>query len=144
MKIMDGLQGKDWRRPRPELAEMLWKECPLSRCHVSLPVMGLLAAPLVALSVPAVAAVPQYAAPGRTAGAGFCRIAGSSATVRAEPRTNATALGTASMGEACVAYGWVHGDGVWVKVTLDRTGVTGYVLSSLVAWGKEDLTATGR
>ncbi|MFE9559454.1 hypothetical protein ACFYOD_39290 [Streptomyces sp. NPDC006703] len=53
-------------------------------------------------------------------------------------------MGTAYNGDTCVAHGWAHGDGVWVKVVMDRFGVMGCVQSSLVAWGKEGLTATGR
>ncbi|MFJ8313441.1 MULTISPECIES: hypothetical protein [unclassified Streptomyces] len=82
----------------------------MSRRSISLLTMGMVAVPLAGLSASAVAAASQHAAPTHAASADFCRITGSSATVRAEP----------------------------------RTGVTGYVLSSLVAWRKEDLTATGR
>ncbi|KAF5994136.1 SH3 domain-containing protein [Streptomyces sp. WAC00263] len=73
----------------------------------------------------------------------FCRITGSSATVRAEPRQSAAGLGTAYKGDTCTSHGWAEGDGTWVKVTIQRTGVTGYVHSLLVAWGKEELSRTG-
>ncbi|MET9036962.1 MULTISPECIES: SH3 domain-containing protein [Streptomyces] len=74
----------------------------------------------------------------------FCRITASSATVRAKPRKDAAALGTAYKGDMCTAHGWAEGKGAWVKVTMRRTGATGYVHSSLVAWGKEELTHTGQ
>ncbi|MFD4409258.1 SH3 domain-containing protein [Streptomyces sp. NPDC058467] len=64
--------------------------------------------------------------------------------MRAKPRKSADALGTAYKGDACTAHGWAEGEGAWVKVTIKRTGITGYVHSSLVAWGKEELTDTGR
>lgn len=103
----------------------------------------MLAVPLMAMSAPAVGAAPRHTASASVASADFCRITGSSATVRAEPRRQATALGTAEQGDSCVAHGWANGDGVWVRGTMKRTGVTGYVHSSLVAWGKEELTKTG-
>ncbi|MFD7169118.1 SH3 domain-containing protein [Streptomyces violascens] len=115
----------------------------MTRRHVPLLAPAMLAVPLMAMSTPAVAAAPQHVVPVFVASADFCRITGSSATVRAEPRRQATALGTAEQGDTCVAHGWANGDGAWVKVTMRRTGVTGYVHSSLVAWGKEELTKTG-
>ncbi|MEU2743882.1 SH3 domain-containing protein [Streptomyces sp. NPDC007095] len=74
----------------------------------------------------------------------FCRITASSATVRAKPSKDAAALATAYKGDMCTAHGWAEGRGAWVKVTMRRTGATGYVHSSLVAWGKEELTHTGQ
>ncbi|MFG2656911.1 SH3 domain-containing protein [Streptomyces sp. NPDC048425] len=96
------------------------------------------------MSAPAVAAPPVHrpAAP-VAAKRDFCRITASSATVRAQPRKSAAAVGTAYEGDTCTAHGWAGGDGTWVKVTMKRTGVSGYVRSSLVAWGKEELAQTG-
>ncbi|MFC9635108.1 SH3 domain-containing protein [Streptomyces mirabilis] len=74
----------------------------------------------------------------------FCRIAASSATVRAKPRKDAAALGTAYKGDMCTAHGWAEGKDAWVKVTIKRIGITGYVHSSLVAWSNEELTHTGQ
>ncbi|MEV7975242.1 SH3 domain-containing protein [Streptomyces sp. NPDC086519] len=105
----------------------------------------MLVAPLFATPSPAFAIAPaQVPAASVSAKQDFCRITGSSATVRAKPRRNAAALGTAYKGDTCTARGWAEGEGAWGKVTMKRTGVTGYVHSSLVAWGKEALTATGR
>ncbi|MFG3370520.1 SH3 domain-containing protein [Streptomyces sp. NPDC048156] len=96
------------------------------------------------MSAPAVAAPPVHGpvAP-LVAKKDFCRITASSATVRAQPRKNAAAVGTAYKGDTCTAHGWAGGDGAWVKVTMKGTGVSGYVRSSLVAWGKEELSQTG-
>ncbi|MFC5784680.1 SH3 domain-containing protein [Streptomyces aureus] len=106
--------------------------------------VGLLAAPLVAVSVPAVAAPPVHVPVAPVAAKkDFCRITASSATVRAQPRKSAAAVGTAYKGDTCTAHGWAGGGGTWVKVTMKRIGVTGYVHSSLVAWGKEELIQTG-
>jgi curli biogenesis system outer membrane secretion channel CsgG len=117
----------------------------LSRRHVSLFTASMLAAPLFALSAPAVAAAAPVEGPVASVAAkqDFCRITASSATVRAKPRKNAAALGTAYKGDSCTSHGWAEGDGTWVKVTIKRTGVNGYVRSSLVAWGKEELGRTG-
>ena len=104
----------------------------------------LVAAPPLVLAAPAVAAGPVHAATVPVSSTGeFCRITGSSVTVRARPRTSAEAVGTAYKGDTCTAYGWAEGDGAWVKVTIKRTGITGYVHSSLVAWGKEGLVRPG-
>ncbi|MEV3854973.1 SH3 domain-containing protein [Streptomyces sp. NPDC050095] len=73
----------------------------------------------------------------------YCRITASSATVRAEPRTSAAAVGTAYRGDTCTAYGWAGRGSGWVHVKITRTGVRGYVHSSLVSWGKESLGRTG-
>lgn len=121
----------------------------LSRQAVSALAVSVLAVPLIALQMPvaAVAATPAVPVRGTAAAVpaegDFCRITASSATVRAKPRASAAALGTAYKGDRCVAHGWAEGDGTWVRVTIKRTGVTGYVHSSLVAWGKEGLTRTG-
>ncbi|MFK0167281.1 hypothetical protein ACIQU5_00610 [Streptomyces sp. NPDC090306] len=101
---------------------------------------------LLALVTVCALALPWGAGPASASGAGareYCRITASSASVRAEPRRHARVLGTAYRGDTCVSRGWAEGDGVWVKITVRRTGVKGYVHSSLVAWGKESLTATG-
>ncbi|MDQ1024693.1 hypothetical protein QF035_002275 [Streptomyces umbrinus] len=117
----------------------------MHRRHSSLIAASMLAAPLFALSTPAAAAAAPVQVPAGSVAAkkDFCRITASSATVRAKPRTNAAALGTAYRGNTCTAHGWAEGDGTWVKVTMKHTGVTGYVHSSLVAWGKEGLARTG-
>ncbi|MFF3911038.1 SH3 domain-containing protein [Streptomyces sp. NPDC001848] len=124
-------------------AEPAGRERLLPRHHVSLLASVLLAAPPLVLSAPAGAAVPVRAAGVPVVAKGeFCRITGSSATVRARPRAGATALGTTYKGDTCIAHGWAEGDGAWVKVTIKRTGVTGYVQSSRVAWGQESLVRT--
>jgi hypothetical protein len=105
----------------------------------------MLATPLLVMSAPALAAESTQAPLAAvSAKQDFCRITASSATVRAKPSKNAAALGTAYKGDTCTAHGWAEGEGAWVKVTITRTGVTGYVHSSLVAWGKEALTSTGQ
>ncbi|GAA2658788.1 SH3 domain-containing protein [Streptomyces vastus] len=115
----------------------------MSRRYVSLFAVSLFAAPLFALPAPAAAAAPVQVPAGSVAAKkDFCRITASAATVRAKPRKNAAALGTAYKGNTCTAHGWAEGDGTWVKVTIKRTGVIGYVHSSLVAWGKEGLGRT--
>ncbi|WP_159032968.1 SH3 domain-containing protein [Streptomyces fodineus] len=117
----------------------------MPRCHASLFTTSMLVVPLLAMSAPVLAAEPVHvSAVAVAAKEGFCRITGSSATVRAEPRKSAKALGTAYEGDACVSHGWAEGEGMWGKVTIKRTGVIGYVHSSLVVWGEESLTATGR
>ncbi|MFF4501597.1 SH3 domain-containing protein [Streptomyces sp. NPDC001401] len=117
----------------------------MPRRHVSLFAVTMLAAPLLALPAPAVAATAPVQAPAATVAAKqeFCRITGASATVRSQPRKSAAALGTAYKGDSCTAHGWAEGEGTWVKVTMKRTGVTGYVHPSLVAWGNEELVRTG-
>ena len=116
----------------------------MSRRHVSLFASTLFAAPSLVLSPPAVAAEQVHAPAAPVAvKQEFCRITGSSAAVRAKPRKSAVVLGTAYKGDTCTAHGWAEGDGAWVKVTIKRTGVTGYVHSSLVAWGKEGLVRPG-
>jgi hypothetical protein len=117
----------------------------LPRRHVSLFAVAMLAAPLLAVSAPAAAATARVKVTAATVAAKkeFCRITGASATVRAKPRKSAAALGTAYKGDSCTAHGWAEGEGTWVKVTMKRTGVTGYVHPSLVAWGNEELVRTG-
>ncbi|RVU28991.1 SH3 domain-containing protein [Streptomyces antnestii] len=116
----------------------------MPRRHVLPLAIGMLTAPLIAMSAPAVAAPPVHApVAAMAAKKDFCRITVSSATIRAQPRKSAAAVGTAYKGDTCTAHGWAGGDSTWVKVTMKRTGVTGYVHSSLVAWGKEELTQTG-
>ncbi|UDM03290.1 SH3 domain-containing protein [Streptomyces longhuiensis] len=116
----------------------------MSRRHVLPLTVGMLAAPLIAMSSPAVAAPAGQAPVAQVvAKKDFCRITASSATVRAQPRKNASAMGTAYKGDTCTAHRWAGGDGAWVKVTMKGTGATGYVHSSLVAWGKEELAQTG-
>ncbi|MET9087519.1 SH3 domain-containing protein [Streptomyces sp. NPDC004237] len=116
----------------------------MPRRHVLLLTTSMVVVPLLAMSAPALAAEPVHVlAASATLKRDFCRITGYSATVRAEPRKSAKALGTAHKGDTCTAQGWAEGEGTWVKVTMKRTGVVGYVHSSLVAWGKESLTATG-
>ncbi|MER6385000.1 SH3 domain-containing protein [Streptomyces sp. NPDC001127] len=116
----------------------------MPRRHASLFTTSLLAVPLLAMSAPAIAAEPVHvSAVAVAAKEDFCRITGSSVTVRAEPRKSAKALGTAYKGDTCISHGWAEGEGMWVKVTIKRTGVVGYVHSSLVVWGEESLQATG-
>ncbi|MER6091304.1 SH3 domain-containing protein [Streptomyces bluensis] len=117
----------------------------MPRRHVSLLTASMLAAPMLALSAPAVAAVaPVHASAAPVAAKkDFCRINASRAMVRSKPRKSAAALGTAYKGDSCTAHGWAEGHGTWVKVTMKRTGLTGYVHSSRVAWGKEELVPTG-
>lgn len=116
----------------------------MHRRHVSLFTASMLAAPLFALSAsPVVAAPVQSPAAPVAAQKDFCRITGASATVRAKPRKSSAAVGTAYKGDTCTAHGWAEGKGTWVKVTMKRSGVTGYVHSSLVAWGKESLGRNG-
>lgn len=117
----------------------------MPRRHVSLLAVTTLAAPLLALTAPAGAAPAptQVSAAPVAAKNDFCRITGASATVRSKPRKSASALGIAYKDDPCTAHGWAEGQGTWVKVTMKRTGVTGYVHSSLVAWGKEELVRTG-
>ena len=119
----------------------------MPRLHVASLAACVLATPLLALPATATAAEKaSHASAASTPNAAqdFCRITASSATVRAQPRTNATALGVAYRGDPCTAHGWAEGDGTWVKVTVKRTGVTGYVHPSLVAWGKEGLVDTSQ
>lgn len=105
--------------------------------------VALLAAPLIGLSAPAAGAASVHTAATPAYAAGdFCRITASSATVRAKPRKSAAALGTAYKNAKCTAHGWAGRGGTWVKVTMKRSGITGYVHSSLVAWGKEELSRT--
>ncbi|MGW7820923.1 SH3 domain-containing protein [Streptomyces puniciscabiei] len=128
-----------------DVAEPTEKERPLPRCNASLFTTGMLAVPLLAMSAPALAVEPVHvSAVAVAAKEEFCRITGSSATVRAEPRNSAKALGTAYKGNACISHGWAEDEVMWVKVTIKRTGVVGYAHSSLVVWGEESLTATGR
>ncbi|MFD8724771.1 SH3 domain-containing protein [Streptomyces sp. NPDC059629] len=116
----------------------------MPRCHVSLLTTSMLVVPLLAMSASVLAAEPvDVSAVSVALKQDFCRITGTSATVRVKPRKSAKALGTAYKGDTCTAHGWAESEGAWVKVTMKRTGVVGYVHSSLVAWGKESLTATG-
>lgn len=122
------------------------EEPPLPRLHITSLAACVLTAPLLALPATATAVegmtdTPTVSTP--KAAQDFCRITASSATVRAKPRTRAAALGVAYKNDRCTAHGWAEGDGTWVKVTVKRTGVTGYVHSSLVVWGKEGLVDTG-
>ncbi|MFD8723879.1 SH3 domain-containing protein [Streptomyces sp. NPDC059629] len=117
----------------------------MPRRHVSLLTASMLVAPLLAMPGPAFAAESaRLPAAHVSAKQDFCRIVGSSATVRAKPRRNAAALGTAYKGDTCTAHGWAEGEGSWVEVMMKRTGITGYVHSSLVVWGEEELADTGR
>ncbi|MBT2418073.1 SH3 domain-containing protein [Streptomyces sp. ISL-22] len=116
----------------------------MSRRHASLLTTCLLVFPLLGMSAPVLAAEPVHLSAAPVAlNQDYCRITGSSATVRAKPRKSAKPLGTAYRGDTCTAHGWAEGEGTWVKVTMKRTGVAGYVHSSLVAWGKGSLTSTG-
>ncbi|WP_407703653.1 SH3 domain-containing protein [Streptomyces triticagri] len=97
------------------------------------------------MSVPAAVAAASESGAVRLSGArDFCRITASSATVRATPSKGGRPVGTAYKGDACTASGWAGRGGVWVRVRIHRTGVSGYVHSSLVSWGKEGLTEPGR
>ncbi|MEU6142386.1 SH3 domain-containing protein [Streptomyces sp. NPDC047081] len=117
----------------------------MSLRRVSLFTATVLTVPMLALSAPAVAATAPAQAPATAVAAknDFCRIAAATAAVRSKPRRSAARLVTAHRGDSCTAHGWAEGDGTWVKVTMKRTGVTGYVHSSRVAWGKEELVSTG-
>ncbi|WP_432192921.1 SH3 domain-containing protein [Streptomyces sp. bgisy027] len=116
----------------------------MSRRHASLLTPCLLVVPLLAMSVPVLAAEPAHVAAAPVAlKQDYCRITGSSTTVCAKPRKSAKPLGTAYKGDTCTAHGRAEGEGIWVKVTMKRTGGAGYVHSSLVAWGKGALTSTG-
>ncbi|WP_435208533.1 SH3 domain-containing protein [Streptomyces sp. bgisy034] len=117
----------------------------MSRRHASLLTTCLLVVPLLAMSAPVLAAEPAHVSAAPVAlKQDYCRITGSSATVRAKPRKSAKSLGTAYKGDTCTAHGWAEGEGTWVKVTMKRSSVAGYVHSSLVAWGKQGLVDTGR
>ncbi|MFE0276044.1 SH3 domain-containing protein [Streptomyces sp. NPDC058992] len=115
----------------------------MSRHCVSALVVSVLAASLFALPAPSAAgAAAHTTAASVPAKADFCRITASSTTVRAKPRKNAAALGTSYKGDTCTAHGRAGVDGTWVKVTIKRNRVTGYVPSSRVAWGVEELGST--
>lgn len=62
-----------------------------------------------------------------------CTVTAEAVTVRAGPRPTATAISSAYRSDRCT---WIdvtsNGSGCWDKVTIKRTGVTGWVRGDLV------------
>ncbi|MGW3956981.1 hypothetical protein ACWEKM_40205 [Streptomyces sp. NPDC004752] len=81
----------------------------MPRRHASLFLTGMLGVSLLAMSLPAIAAEPVHVSAASVAlKRDFCRITGSSATVRVKPRKSAKGLGTAYRGDTCTAHGWAR------------------------------------
>ncbi|MCX5206909.1 SH3 domain-containing protein [Streptomyces sp. NBC_00237] len=102
---------------------------------------ALLCATGAAAAAPTPAGTPQgvHAVRG---GDPWCHITGSSAVVRAQPNAKATALGVVYRGAKCTGYDYDRTI-TWMKVKMNKTGLTGWVHHSLVSTDRESLEPTG-
>jgi hypothetical protein len=100
---------------------------------------------LTAAGTAAAAPVPAQARDGVhmvRGGDPYCHITGSSAVVRAKPKAKATALGVVYRGAKCTGYDYDRTI-TWMKVKMNKTGLTGWIHHTLVSIDRESLEPTG-
>ncbi|MEN8652362.1 SH3 domain-containing protein [Streptomyces sp. 21So2-11] len=71
----------------------------------------------------------------------YCHITGSSALVRAKPNAKSAALGVVYRGAKCTGYEYDRTVN-WMKVKMNKTGLTGWVHHTLVSTAREELSPT--